>query len=408
VGKAANCQPTSLKLRWAKPPTANRTTTGTVFFSYFISKGMKKYVFAIVILFFFITNAAVAQIFSVTISGPTDSICTGATVLFEARTLNAVAIPSYQWKVNGSEVGTNDSSFQISTLQNGDIVSCVATVSLSGTPEITAESNDIRILVKSEPSPSIRISISANPFCEGSSVTLTAFSQNAGVNPSYMWNNEKQHVGNDDSIFISNSFVDGDLINCLLKADNPKCSGVYVVSNLITLHVLSVPVITITGEPISSKPGSTQLTATILGDTGSFSWSPSSTLSDISILNPIATPLFTTKYTLRVTGQDGCQSQKDYTIKIDRRISIPNAFTPNGDGLNDVFRAIYGSDISQVSLTVYNRWGQLVFVDNGSNKSWDGTISGQTQPSGTYVWYFSYRDENGVLNKFSGSVLLIR
>ena len=377
-------------------------------FSYFISKGMKKFFFAIVVLSFFISNTAFSQIFSVTISGPTDSICSGAAILFETRAENAASAPYYQWKINGSDVGTNDSSFQTSTLQNGDVVSCVATVSLAGSPDVTAISNSIRILVKTAPSPAIQITISANPFCEGTSVTLTAFSQNAGDNPSYMWNTKKQHVGNGDSIYTTNAFVEGDWINCLLRADNPKCSGFYVVSNLITLQVLPVPVITITGTDILSRPGSTQLTATIVGNPGSFTWNPTSSLDNGSILNPIATPQFTTRYLLKVIDQDGCKAQKDYTIKIDRKISIPNAFTPNGDGVNDVFRVFYGSDISQVSLSVYNRYGQLVFVDKGTNKSWDGTVSGQSQPTGSYVWYFSYRDENGVLNTMKGSVLLIR
>jgi gliding motility-associated-like protein len=369
---------------------------------------MKKFFLAVVVLSVFISNTAFTQIFSVTISGPTDSICSGAAILFESRVEYAPSIPSYQWKINGSDVGINDSSFQTSALQNGDIVSCVATIAGNGSPDLIAISNDILIRVKSAPSPAIQISISANPFCERTTVTLTAVSQNAGDNPSYMWNIQKQHVGNGDSTFTTNRFVEGDWINCLLRADNPKCSGVYVVSNLIRLQVLPVPVITITGEPIFSKPGSTQLTATIVGNPGSFTWSPASSLDNSSILNPIATPEFTTKYILKVVDQDGCIAQQDYTIKIDRKISIPNAFTPNGDGVNDVFRVLYGSDISQVSLLVYNRWGQLVFVDRGANKGWDGTISGQTQPSGSYVWYFSYRDENGVLNTKRGSVILIR
>ncbi|MEO6962827.1 MAG: gliding motility-associated C-terminal domain-containing protein [Puia sp.] len=369
---------------------------------------MKKFIFAVVVLSVFTSNTAFTQMFSVIISGPTDSICSGAAILFESGAENAVSIPSYQWKINGSDVGANDSSFQTSALQNGDVVSCVATVPVSGSADLTAISNKIRILVKTVPSPAIQISISANPFCEGTSVTLTAFSQNAGDNPSYMWNIQKQHVGNGDSIFTTNSFVEGDWINCLLRADNSKCSGFYVVSNLITLKVLPVPVITITGKPIFSNPGATQLTATIVGNPGSFTWSPSTSLDNASILNPVATPQFTTNYLLKVIDQDGCKAQKDYTIKIDRKISVPNAFTPNGDGVNDVFRVFYGSDISQVSLTVYNRWGQLVFVDKGANKGWDGTISGQRQPSGSYVWYFSYRDERGVLNTMRGSVLLIR
>jgi len=90
------------------------------------------------------------------------------------------------------------------------------------------------------------------------------------------------------------------------------------------------------------------------------------------------------------------------------KISIPSAFSPNGDGKNDVLRALYGSDISQAWFYVYNRWGQLLFVDAGTHKSWDGSFADVMQPAGTYAWTFEYKDITGKMHVLKGTVALIR
>ena len=95
-------------------------------------------------------------------------------------------------------------------------------------------------------------------------------------------------------------------------------------------------------------------------------------------------------------------------IEVVPRISLPNAFTPNGDGKNDVFRAVYGSDISEVRLAVYDRWGQLLFVDPGTHEGWNGNVGASREPAGTYVWIFQYKDIEGITRMRRGTVELIR
>lgn len=109
-----------------------------------------------------------------------------------------------------------------------------------------------------------------------------------------------------------------------------------------------------------------------------------------------------------MSTDQGCSAQKAFTVDVIPKISIPNAFTPNSDGKNDVFRAVYGSDISNVRLAVYDRWGQLLFVDPGTHTGWDGNAGAAKEPAGTYVWIFQYKDIAGILRVRKGTVELIR
>ncbi len=88
---------------------------------------------------------------------------------------------------------------------------------------------------------------------------------------------------------------------------------------------------------------------------------------------------------------------------------MPNAFTPNADGENDVFRVPYSMAEEVTKFSVYNRWGELIFSTTNLNEGWDGTFGGKPQSPGTYVWMIEYKDL--LSNKSAtakGTVILIR
>ena len=87
---------------------------------------------------------------------------------------------------------------------------------------------------------------------------------------------------------------------------------------------------------------------------------------------------------------------------------VPNAFSPNGDGLNDIFRAIPVGIVSTDWFRVFNRFGQLVFETNQWLKGWDGKFKGKTQPVGTYVWVIKGIDKNGKVIEMKGTVTLMK
>ncbi len=97
-------------------------------------------------------------------------------------------------------------------------------------------------------------------------------------------------------------------------------------------------------------------------------------------------------------------------IKVVQTLTIvmPNAFTPNNDGHNDIFRVKYPEAIRTFRMNVFNRWGQLIFSSEDPYRGWDGNFKGQAQPAGTYVWMINYLDVLGNSKGLSGTVMLLR
>jgi gliding motility-associated-like protein len=87
---------------------------------------------------------------------------------------------------------------------------------------------------------------------------------------------------------------------------------------------------------------------------------------------------------------------------------MPGAFTPNGDGSNDVFRPIYSPYLTNYQLEIYDRWGQQVYADKDVHKGWNGAVNGHPQPAGSYVWMIRYENFENRLRSLKGVVLLVR
>lgn len=113
-------------------------------------------------------------------------------------------------------------------------------------------------------------------------------------------------------------------------------------------------------------------------------------------------------YTLTATNQ--CGSVSD-TLMVSTGLCtllMPNAFTPDGDGLNDVFRVKYPQFLQSFTIQVFNRWGQLVYRSNDPGRGWDGRYKGQAQPNGNYLYRIEATDQAGKPIRMKGSVVLIR
>ncbi|MBE0641561.1 MAG: gliding motility-associated C-terminal domain-containing protein, partial [Bacteroidales bacterium] len=86
---------------------------------------------------------------------------------------------------------------------------------------------------------------------------------------------------------------------------------------------------------------------------------------------------------------------------------VPNAFTPDGDQLNDVFQ-VSGLNTEDFRLTIFDRWGGLIFESNDIGKGWDGTIKGSQAPTGIYIVVIYFTDVNGLKRSHYGHVSLVR
>lgn len=160
----------------------------------------------------------------------------------------------------------------------------------------------------------------------------------------------------------------------------------------------------VAGRPI-------QLAAT--GGT-SYLWRPTTGLDDPTTDAPIATLPATVdsiRYIARVSGTGGCFAEDDVIVRVFKNgpdLYVPSAFTPNGDGRNDVIRPV-GVGIAQLQhFRVFNRWGQLLFATSQFGKGWDGSYGGVQQPAGTYVFEAIGTDQLGNRIYKKGTLVLIR
>jgi gliding motility-associated-like protein len=137
----------------------------------------------------------------------------------------------------------------------------------------------------------------------------------------------------------------------------------------------------------------------------SFLWTPSIGLSDPTILNPTLIANFDQTYTLTATVAGTCTATDFLTVRIIRPINIPNAFSPNGDGINDTWIIENLTDYPGATVDIFSRDGQKVFTSAGYSKPWDGTMRGKPLPLATYYYVIELR--NGY-KPLSGSITLIR
>jgi gliding motility-associated-like protein len=117
------------------------------------------------------------------------------------------------------------------------------------------------------------------------------------------------------------------------------------------------------------------------------------------------------QYILTGYTADGCKSSDTVLITLKdcgSSFFMPNVFTPNGDGLNDIIRPITKGDMVQFQMQIYNRWGQLVFSSNDPFKGWDGKLNGILQGPQTYTWSCVWQVEGGERKRNNGSLALIR
>ncbi len=142
-----------------------------------------------------------------------------------------------------------------------------------------------------------------------------------------------------------------------------------------------------------------------------YEWNPPLYLNDPYRADPTVTPLESITYFVFAITEDGCRLYDTIhiTVQEDPLVLLPNAFTPNGDGINDLFKPIILGHFDLHEFKVFNRWGMLVFQSTQIGQGWDGTYGGLPEEMGTYVCYL--KGESKTSNKsvfLKGNVILLR
>jgi gliding motility-associated-like protein len=188
-----------------------------------------------------------------------------------------------------------------------------------------------------------------------------------------------------------------------------KTDTVWVVKDKTTPNIVA------TAKPDTIRYGkTTQLDATTLPTTFKYNWEPANSLSNPRIANPFAQPTATTTYTLTVTPPNStCISTAQVRVVVivpdceEPNIFLPNAFTPNDDGNNDVLQ-VRGTIIGELKLIIYNRWGEKVFETVEIGGGWDGYFNNSPCAPDVYGYYLEVLCVNGEKFIKKGNINLIR
>lgn len=160
------------------------------------------------------------------------------------------------------------------------------------------------------------------------------------------------------------------------------------------------------GNNVSLHIGeSVRLNPRISGKISSYQWTPATGLSNPRIANPVATPTDDITYRLTVISTDSCAAIDSVVIRILKLPIIPNTFTPNADGVNDLWNIQNLDRYPDCVMEIFNRYGVKMFHSIGYGKSWDGRFNGEEVPVGTYYYVLDLKD--GTKN-YGGYVTVIR
>lgn len=250
--------------------------------------------------------------------------------------------------------------------------------------------------------PSASISASTTTLCQGDAVPVDYTVSNCSDTVALNWYYNNQFI-QDSSTVNTAVFSEDGYLKLIIE-----CGNTCVYSDTTDSIFFNVTPIEVNAGPdFLIELGE----SVVLEGTGTANpvWTPSTGLSSTSTFTPTATPSETTTYFLTVTN-DGCTKTDETTVKIKEIITIPTAFTPNNDAVNDIWEIQHISQYPNNDVKIYDRSGQLVFKTTGYKNvenRWDGTYNGKPLPASTYYYVIDLRNGNSD-SVFKGFVTIIR
>ena len=242
--------------------------------------------------------------------------------------------------------------------------------------------------------------------CLGDSFSVFA---DAGNNVFYQWEPSNLLVsgqGTNTAVFTAENPM---TISC--EATSP--SGCKALASASIFVIDQIPDIQAEAFPDTINPGESSQLEAFSSVVNLYSWEANSSLSDLNIPQPIASPLSTTTYTVNIS--DGfCTNKTAVTVYvrvpkcIEGKVFVPNAFTPNGDGNNDLLYVRSSAPIDGFFFTVYDRWGEQVFETFDQNEAWDGKYKLAQLSPAAFAWYCSGFCEDGEEFFLKGNVSILK
>ncbi len=243
-------------------------------------------------------------------------------------------------------------------------------------------------------------------ICTGEEVTIDVENPNAAL--TYSWSPEEPILSGQNSPSIVVLIGEPTLFT-VQSISQEGCTASDSV--LVSLSTLNPAEVDATANQYTIASGeSALLNAQPIGF--SYSWSPAESLNNASIHNPLASPSQTTIYTVTISDSY-CTATDSVEIRVlnlicgPPNIFVPNTFTPNADGKNEKLY-VRGLNLTNVHLSIYNRWGQLVFETTSQNEGWDGTFKDMKVDPDVFVYYLEATCAGGEEYFEKGNVTVIR
>jgi gliding motility-associated-like protein len=202
-------------------------------------------------------------------------------------------------------------------------------------------------------------------------------------------------------IFSAADKINGSIAITLTSTGNGTCAAVSD-GMVITING---PLVNAGADVSVIENHTITLNPVVTGIGLNYLWTPDLYLNSNNIKNPVVTGVADQLYTLKVTDATGCSNEDDVFVKVLKFPVIPNTFTPNNDGINDVWVIQNLADYIDCHIQVFDRYGQRVFESKGYTNPWDGTYKGRSIPFGTY--YYIIEPGNG-LKAITGYVTIIK
>ena len=198
-----------------------------------------------------------------------------------------------------------------------------------------------------------------------------------------------------------------------------QVEGCEIIDSILVRILPMLPVTLIADTTITLGSSIELAPNAVASSTYTYRWTTAEGLSCTDCINPIAMPTESITYQLSSENQLGCTQTVSARVEVVKevlifgRVNIPNAFSPNGDGMNDVFYPVAQPGVECQKLEIYNRWGELIFrqVDFSPNEEeygWKGTYRGRRLKSGTYTYQLIAKYQQGAQQTYLGKVQLIR
>lgn len=247
--------------------------------------------------------------------------------------------------------------------------------------------------------------------CQQDTILLTAIDLGASYYPitNYTWTPSDVIVAGQgtDSVWV---VANADLDFTVVATNAKNCKD--TTSARVNVSSIS-PIVGVSAIPYEIYLGQTSNLLTYYDLDYTYSWLPDTTLNALDIHNPTARPRTNKTYYVTVKNSFDCVLTDSVVITIlpplcgNPVVFVPSAFTPNNDGHNDVLM-VHGNNINEMTMVIYDRWGQKLFETQDQSIGWDGTLKGKALPPDVYGYYMQCRCDDGSQAFFKGNITLLR